>query len=77
MSKENVAMQYNTKTYYQYNYVLYITCLTQWSYGVTVWEVFSGGRSPYPGVDPLGMVELLETGRRMNRPTNAACTDEM
>ena len=42
-----------------------------------MWEVFSGGRSPYPGVDPLGIVELLESGRRLNRPTNVACPDEM
>ena len=49
----------------------------QWSYGVTVWEIFSGGKAPYPGVDPLTLMQLLEGGQRMNKPTNAACTDEM
>jgi len=49
----------------------------QWSYGVTVWEIFSGGKAPYPGVNPLTLMQLLEAGQRMNKPVNAACTDEM
>ena len=24
----------------------------QWSFGVVMWEVFSGGKAPYPGTDP-------------------------
>jgi len=50
---------------------------TQWSYGVTMWEIFSGGKSPYPGIDPLTLMQLLEAGQRMRKPTNAACTEEM
>ena len=56
---------------------LFLESLLQWSYGVTVWEIFSGGKVPYPGVDPLTLIQLLEAGHRMNKPTNAACTDEM
>ena len=50
---------------------------TQWSYGVTMWEVFSGGKAPYPGSDPLTLVKCLEKGDRMPKPYNAACTEEM
>jgi len=49
----------------------------QWSYGITCWEIFSGGRSPYPGVDPLSLAQLLQNGRRLDKPLNAACSDSM
>ncbi len=51
--------------------------LIQWSYGVTVWEVFNGGRTPYPAVDPLSLIQLLGEGRRLERPLTAACATEM
>ena len=51
--------------------------LLQWSFGVTCWEVFSAGKIPYGGVDPLTMVELLESGKRLNKPSNTACSEEM
>ena len=49
----------------------------QWSYGVTVWEVFNGGRTPYPAVDPLSLIQLLGEGQRLKRPINPACATEM
>ena len=49
----------------------------QWSFGVTCWEIFSGGKTPYPGVDPLSLVQLLENGQRLDKPSNSACPDEM
>ena len=49
----------------------------QWSYGVLCWEVFSCGKSPYPGIDPTGVVKLLGTGGRLECPHNEACSNEM
>ena len=49
----------------------------QWSYGVTMWEIFSGGKGPFPGTDPLTLMQRLEEGDRMPKPYNAACTEEM
>lgn len=47
----------------------------QWSYGVTCWEVFSTGKTPYPGINPISLVRILEEGERLEKPTNAACPD--
>ena len=54
-----------------------VCCCLQWSYGVVMWEVFSGGKAPFPGTDPLTLMQCLETGQRMPKPYNAACSDEM
>ena len=42
-----------------------------------MWEVFSLGKTPYPAVDPLALVKLLERGQRLDKPINAACTTNM
>ena len=49
----------------------------QWSYGVTCWELFTGGKIPYPGVDPVSLPSLLESGHRLDKPKNAACSEKM
>ena len=42
-----------------------------------MWEVFSLGKIPYPGVDPFTLIEFLDDGGRLSKPTNAACSQEM
>lgn len=42
-----------------------------------MWEVFSGGRSPYPGISPREVVRYLDDGERLDAPKNAACSNEM
>ena len=42
-----------------------------------MWEIFSGGKSPYPGTNPASLVQNLEAGERMPKPYNSACSDEM
>ena len=49
----------------------------QWSFGVTMWEIFSGGKSPYPGTNPVSLMKMLEEGERMPKPYNAACSEDM
>ena len=42
-----------------------------------MWEIFSGGKAPYPGTNPLSLMQNLENGYRMPPPCNTACTKEM
>ena len=42
-----------------------------------MWEIFSGGKAPYPGTYPLTLMQSLEQGERLAPPSNAAATDEM
>ena len=49
----------------------------QWSFGVTCWEIFTGGQIPYGGIHPVALFQLLHDGERLNKPTNPACSDEM
>ena len=51
--------------------------LMQWSFGVTCWEVFTGGHTPYSGISPVALLQLLRNGERLNKPMNPACSDEM
>ncbi|XP_064181802.1 tyrosine-protein kinase receptor Tie-1 [Anguilla rostrata] len=39
-----------------------------WSFGVTMWEIASRGRTPYPGVHNHELLDLLESGHRLKQP---------
>lgn len=46
-----------------------------WSFGVVLWEIVTLGASPYPGVGPEYLFQLLKTGYRMHQPED--CSQEI
>jgi serine/threonine protein kinase len=46
----------------------YTTKSDVWSFGVTLWEMFSFGQTPYTGMSPLQVIKALDSGYRLARP---------
>ncbi|XP_045919678.1 tyrosine-protein kinase receptor TYRO3 [Micropterus dolomieu] len=47
---------------------VYTTKSDVWSFGVTMWEIVSRGRTPYPGVHNHELLDLLLSGHRLKQP---------
>ena len=49
----------------------------QWAFGVTCWEMCTGGKIPYAGIHPSDLPLVIERGHRLEKPDNAACIDKV
>ncbi|XP_044041108.1 tyrosine-protein kinase receptor TYRO3 [Siniperca chuatsi] len=47
---------------------VYTTKSDVWSFGVTMWEIVTRGRTPYPGVHNHELLDLLLSGHRLKPP---------
>ncbi|KAG9274139.1 tyrosine-protein kinase receptor TYRO3-like [Astyanax mexicanus] len=45
-----------------------------WSFGVTMWEIVSRGRTPYPGIPNHELLDMLEAGHRLKQ---GECDDKL
>ena len=54
---------------------VYTTKSDVWAFGVLAWELITLGASPYPGIPPQNLYNLLKDGYRMECPKN--CSEEM
>lgn len=52
------------------NYGRYTTMCDVWSYGILMWEVFSYGKNPYPGMRNQEARERVDQGYRMGAPAS-------
>ncbi|XP_011407098.1 PREDICTED: tyrosine-protein kinase receptor UFO-like [Amphimedon queenslandica] len=48
-----------------------------WSFGITVWEVFNGGKTPYGGFSPTCVKTMISDGYKLEAPSNSACNDDI
>lgn len=48
-----------------------------WAYGITSWEIFTGGKIPYSELAIREIPKLLAEGCRLEKPQNDACNDKM
>lgn len=55
--------------------LLSLTSTSRWSFGILLWEIFTLGGSPYPGIPVEELFSLLREGHRMDRPPN--CPPEL
>lgn len=46
----------------------YSTSSDVWSFGVLLWEIWTLGETPYPGIDVNRLYQFIREGKRMSRP---------
>ncbi|TDH01730.1 hypothetical protein EPR50_G00165680 [Perca flavescens] len=57
------------------NYFKFSSKSDVWSFGVLMWEAFSYGQKPYKGMKGKDVMQMIESGSRMDAPLN--CPPEM
>lgn len=57
------------------NYFRFSSKSDVWSFGVLMWEAYSYGQKPYKGMRGNDVLQMIESGQRMDSPSN--CPPEM
>lgn len=53
----------------------YSTSSDVWSFGILLWEIWTLGETPYPGIDVNRLYQFIREGKRMSRPE--ACPEHV
>lgn len=46
-----------------------------WAFGILTWEIYTGGKQPYPAINNTDVVQKILNGYRLQKPTR--CPEEM
>ena len=74
---KNGCKRYTLTVYFIISSCSLTPVFIQWSYGVTMWEIFTCGRVPYAGIHAMGLLKGLKRGERLEKSENKACHDDM
>lgn len=58
-----------------FNYGTFSHSSDVWSFGVTLWEMFSFGQPPYGDMKGVDVIKIVEDGKRLTKPD--ACPDNV
>uniref|UniRef100_A0A0B7B019 Protein kinase domain-containing protein n=1 Tax=Arion vulgaris TaxID=1028688 RepID=A0A0B7B019_9EUPU len=56
------------------NFAKYTSFCDVWSFGILMWEIFSCGKTPYPGMTNIKARQWIEDGNRMSSPAGTPDT---
>eukprot|EP01105_Mastigella_eilhardi_P010925 TRINITY_DN2522_c2_g1_i2.p1 TRINITY_DN2522_c2_g1~~TRINITY_DN2522_c2_g1_i2.p1 ORF type:complete len:453 (-),score=95.58 TRINITY_DN2522_c2_g1_i2:93-1451(-) len=73
----SVELTHPSSGWSAYEVLAYNCCSTMsdvWSFGVIIWEIFTGGMVPFAGQAPGEVLRLLASGVRLPRPETAAAS---
>lgn len=45
-----------------------------WAFGVLLWEIMSLGQQPYPGLSNINVMQHVQNGGRLDKPSNCPRT---
>lgn len=51
-----------------FNYGTFSHASDVWSFGITLWEMFSFGEAPYGSMKGVDVIKIVEEGKRLNKP---------
>ena len=49
--------------------MIMVILIKRWSFGILLWETFTLGGTPYPGLPTELLLDYLSDGKRMDMPT--------